>query len=143
MTMRFNQLIVAGLVLAVCGLCTLGCKKAKGPETTLNPNSPDAVLLALQEQGKLLNDAIERKDFKYIHDFGYYFGAVLQAFISKLDAGEKQRLQAPLTELNTLSEQQDRAAGGRHAEASEAIVKRIQVVLKDLEQQYHQGKPPR
>ena len=142
MTMRVNLLIVAGLLLAVCGLCTLGCKKAKGPETT-DPHSAEGIMAALQDQGKRLNDAVERKDFKYIHDYGYYFGAVLRAYNLKLDDGERQRLQEPLTELETLAKQLDSAGGGRHAEAAEAIVKGIQVVLQDLEKQYKQGKPSR
>lgn len=141
--MRVNQLIVAGLVLTVCGLVTFGCTKAKGPETTVDPHSAEGILLALQDQGKRLNDAIERKDFKYIHDFGFYFGRVLLAFNAKLDDGEKQRLQAPLKELETLARQLDSAGGGRKAEAAEAIVKRMQVALQELEQQFQQGKNSR
>lgn len=141
--MRVNQWVIAGLVLAACGLCSLGCHKAKGLETTVDPHSSDGILLALKEQGRLLVSAIERKDFQYIHDYGYYFGAVWRAFNAKLDDSEKQRLQAPLQELLSLSQQLDRAGGGRHAEAAEAVVKRMQGVLQDLEQQYQQVKHPR
>ncbi len=137
--MRVNQLIVAGLVAAICGLCGPGCKKAKVTQT-VDPHSADGVMLALQQQGKLLNDALARQDFAYLHDYGYYFTGVLQAFFTKLEDGEKQRLRAPLDELVTLGKQLDRAGGGRHAEAAEVTVKRIVEVLKDLDQQYHQVK---
>lgn len=133
--MRVNLLIVAGLAVAVCGLCGAGCKKAKGPATP-DPHSAEGVMLRLQEQGKLLNDALVRKDFKYVHDYAYYFTGLAQALFSKLNDEQKQRLRGSFEELVSLSNQLDRAGGGRHVEATEATMQRLQVVLKDLDTQF-------
>jgi hypothetical protein len=137
--MRVRPLIAAGLVLVVCGTGLVGCKKAKARQA-VDPHSTDGIMLVLQKQGTLLNDALTRQDFPYLHDYGFYFTGLLQALFTKLDEGEKQRLRPQLDELVALAKQLDRVSGVRHAEAAEVTVKRIGEVLKDLDQQYHQVK---
>jgi hypothetical protein len=138
--MRINLLIVAVLAVAICGFCTLGCgKKAKETAKT-NPHSADSIMQDLKKQAQQFNDAVQRQDFKYLHDYGYYFIGVIVAFNAKLDAADKQRLQAPIKELLELSNQLDRAGGGNHAEAAAKTVNDIQAKVNELEQLYQQGK---
>src|SRR5436309_220078 len=120
---RVKLLIVGSLALAICASGLVGCKKAK--VQALDPHSPAGLMQRLQEQGRLLNDALARKDFAYIHDYAYYFNGLTQALFSKLDDEEKVRLRGPLDELSTISSQLDRAAGGHHAEATEATLQRL------------------
>lgn len=137
--MRVNLPIVS-LVLAVCGLCALGCKKANGPETKkLDPHSPEGIMVAAKEQAKSFSDAVARQDWVYLHDYGYYFTGIIVTFSAKLAEADRQRLQAPVQELLSLAKELDRVRGS----AAEATVQRMQVVLEDLDQQYKQGKPPR
>jgi len=145
--MRFNPLILTGFVLA---LCTLGCsKKAETGPAKVDPHSAEGIMLSMHDQAKQFSDALERKDYQYLHDYGYYFIGIIVAFNAKLDAAERQSLKAPIKELLDLSNQLDRAGGGQHAAAAEAVVKRIQAVVNDLDQQFQQGKtseqgkPPR
>jgi hypothetical protein len=140
--MRVKLLIVAALAVAVCGLCGAGCKKSKGPGV-LDPHSAEGVMLRLQEQGRLLNQALVRKDFPYIHDYAYYFTGLAQALFSKLNDEQKQRLRGSFDELVGLSNQLDRAAGGRHSEATEVTMQRLQAVLKDIDTQFQSMKKAR
>jgi hypothetical protein len=117
----------------------VGCKEAKGPAPA-DPHSAEGVMLRLQEQGRLLNDALVRKDFGYIHDYAYYFTGLAQAFFSKLNDDQRQRLRASLDQLVTLSQQLDNSAGRRHAEATEATMQRLQTVLKEIDQQFRETK---
>jgi len=133
--MRVNLVIVVGFAVAVFGLCGVGCKKAKGP-AVVDPHSAEGVMARLQEQGRLLNDALTRKDFHYIHDYAYYFTGLAQALFTKLNDEQKQRLRSSFDELVGLSNQLDRAAGGRHAEATEVTMQRLQAVLKDIDTQF-------
>jgi len=134
--MRVNLLIFAGLVLAVCGLCTLGCKKAEKATTKLDPHSADGIMAAAKEQVKQFSEAVARQDWQYLHDYGYYFTGIIVSFSAKLDEGDRQRLRAPVQELLALTQRLDRERGS----AAEATVKRIEGVLNDLDQQYQQGK---
>ena len=127
-------LMVASLLLAVGAVGLVGCKKAK--PKALDPHSAAGVMQRLQEQGRFLNDAFGRKDFAYIHDYAYYFNGLTQAFFSKLDDQEKSQLRSSMDELSTLSNQLDRAAGGHHAEATEATLQRLTVVLQDVDKQF-------
>jgi hypothetical protein len=88
----------------------------------------------------LLNDALVRKDFKYVHDYAYYFTGLAQALFSKLTDEQKQRVRGSFDELVGLSNQLDRAGGARHVEATEVTMQRIQVVLKDMDTQLREIK---
>ncbi len=132
--MRVNLVIVVGLAVAVCGLCGAGCKKAKGP-AKLDPHSAEGVFVQLRDQERLLNDALARKDFRYIHDYGYYFTGLVQALFSKLNDEQKQRLRKSFDELLNLSMQLDRSAGGRHPEATEATLQRVKVLVNEIDSQ--------
>ena len=138
--MRVTTLIASSVLVVVCAGGLMGCKKAKA--RAVDPHSPDGIMLVLQKQGALLNDALVRQDYPYLHDYGFYFSGLLQALFAKLDESEKQRLRPQLDELVALAKQLDRVAGVRHAEAAEVTVKRIGEVLKDLDQQYHQMNHP-
>jgi hypothetical protein len=134
--MRVKLLAFATIFLVALG--AVGCKKAK--VVAVDPHSAEGVLQALQVQGKLLNDALARKDFGYIHDYAYYFTSLTQALYSRLDDNQKARLRGPLSELSTLSGQLDRAAGGHHAEATEATMQRLTTELKELDAQFREVK---
>ena len=140
--MRVIQLISAGLAIVLCGLCGDGCKKAEEP-ARVDPHSADGAMQRLQEQGRLFQDAYARKDFRYLHDWGYYFNGVLQAFFLKLDDAQKQRLRGTVDELIRVSSQLDSATGRGHEGATEAVVQRIQTLLQELEKQYQESKPRR
>jgi hypothetical protein len=130
-----NRLMVFGLAFAVCGLSEIGCKKAKSP-TQPEPHSADALLLRLQDQSQLFNEAIARKDYQYLHDYGSYFNSLAQSLLSRLNDQQKQRLQGSVDELIVLSNQLDLAAGGHHQAATEATVQRVQAVLKNIDMQF-------
>ena len=138
--MRVITAIATCLVIVVCAGGLMGCKKSKA--RSVDPHSPDGIMLVLQKQGALLNDALARQDYPYLHDYGFYFSGLLQALFTKLDESEKQRLRPQLDELVALAKQLDRVAGVHHAEAAEVTVKRIGEVLKDLDQQYRQVRHP-
>lgn len=139
--MRFKLIIVTSFALAIiCGFCTLGCSKKAKETAKIDPHSADAIMQDLQKQGQAFSDAVARQDYKYLHDYGYYFIGIIVAFNAKIDAADKERLKAPIKELLDLSNQLDRAGGGNHAEAAAATVKQIREVLNNLDQQYQQGK---
>src|SRR5262245_2749974 len=77
-------------VLALLLLCLTGCKKTEPAK--LDPHSADAVLITLVKQGNLLNEATARSDFKYVHDYTYYFNGLADALASKLNEQQKERL---------------------------------------------------
>lgn len=138
--MRVNLLIVAGLSVVLCSLlCSIGCKKAE-QKPKLDPHSPEGVMLRLKEQSQLFNEAAGRKDFKYIHDYTYYFTGLAQALYGKLNDAQKERLRGSFDELLNLSNQLDHASGRRHAEATEASMQRIQLVLEEMDQQFREKK---
>jgi len=137
--MRIILLLTAGVALAALGLCGSGCKKAK-ESASVDPHSAEGVMSRLQEQSKLLEAALARQDYAYLHDYGYYFNGLLQAFYIKLDDAEKQRMRAALDNLINLSGQLDRSAGGNRAEATAATVQKLVAALKELETQFQQVK---
>lgn len=139
--MQNGLLVKVCAAFLVCALCMFGCgKKAKGP-ARIDPHSADGVLLELQEQERRFQDAYTRKDYRYLHDWGYYFNGVLQAFYSQLDATQRQRLRGTFDELTRVTSQLDFASGGGRAAATEATVQRIQSLLQELERQYRETRP--
>jgi hypothetical protein len=135
--MRVNLVIVVGLAVAVCGLCGAGCKKAE-QKPKMDPHSPAGILQAMEQQVKLFNDALLRKDFAYIHDYAYYFNGMILAMHSQLDGAQKQRLRGSLEELSKLTNELDHSAGRRHAEATTATMQRLQVILGELGKQFRE-----
>ena len=134
--MSFNRLLVFSLALATLALA--GCKKARPPAPA--SHSAEALLLRLNDQAQLLNEALARKDYQYIHDYGSYFTSLAQALFSRLNNQQKQRLSGALEDLIDLSGQLDRAAGGGHPAATDATVQHLQAVLKDIEKQFREIK---
>lgn len=137
--MRVNSLLVAGLVVVVCGLFVSGCgqKQAKGPQK-IDPHSPDGIMLAMKDQVVQFNGAIARQEYKYLHDYGYYLTGIIVAFNAKIDDAQRKQFEGQIKELLSLTAQLDRAAGGDKAEATAATVKRIEAAVNKLEQEYHQ-----
>jgi hypothetical protein len=125
-------------VLALLILCFSGCKKPQPAK--LDPHSADAVLITLVQQGNLLNDATARSDFKYVHDYTYYFNGLAQSLASKLNDQQKERLGGFFDQLKSLTDQLDHASGRKHAEATQASMNQLLTTLKELEKQYHQLK---
>ena len=136
--MRGKLLILAQLCLLVGSVALVGCKKAKEPP--IDPHSPKGVMKAMQDQGRLLNDALNRQDFAYIHDYAYYFNGLTQALYSRLDDENRQKYKAPLEELVKLGNQLDHSAGRKHAEATTASMKRLQEILKELDKDFQSFK---
>ena len=136
--MRVKLLSFAKVAVVACGLVLVGCGKAKEP--VVDPHSPTGVMKTLQEQGRLLNEALARQDFNYIHDYAYYFTGVAQALYSKLDNAQKEKLKAPLAELVKLGNQLDNTAGRKHAEATKATMQRLQEVLQQLDKEFQATK---
>jgi hypothetical protein len=104
--MRAKAFIAAGFALAaVAGMCLSGCKKPPPPKP--DPHSAEGVMLKLSQQIKLLNEAVTRQDFKYIHDYTYYVHGLVDAFASKLNEAEKQKVSGLFDELKVVTDQLD------------------------------------
>ena len=138
--MQVGHIVRTCLVLLVCGSFVAGCHKKTEGAARINPHSADGVLLRLQDQARLFQEAYARKDYNYLHDWGYYFSGVLQAFNTTLNDSQRQRLRGTLDELARVSSQLDAASGRTHAGATEATVQRIQTLLQELEKQYRETK---
>src|SRR5262245_39542851 len=117
-------------VLSVILLSFSACKKPQPPK--LDPHSADAVLMSLVKQGNLLNDATARSDFKYVHDYTYYFNGLADALASKLNEQQKERLGGLFTQLKSVTDQLDHASGRKHAEATQASMNQLLTTLKEL-----------
>ncbi len=131
---------LVGVGLAI-GLTLAACKKAQQP-ARVDPHSPEAALQTIRVQGGWLNDAVQRKDFQFIHDNMYYLQTLTKALQSKLDAGEKERLGSIFDELAKVTNELDHSAGRRHEEATQAGMQKLQEILKDLETQFNARKKP-
>src|SRR5690242_18095209 len=102
-----NRILLGLCALILSGLYLAGCKAKK--TAAPDPHSADGLILRLKEQSQLLQEAIGRKDYKYIHDNSYYLTRLAQALLERLDEQEKQRLRQSLDELINLASQLDRA----------------------------------
>lgn len=107
----------------------------------MDPHSPDAVLLTLIQQGRLLNEATGRNDLKYVHDYTYYFNGLAQTLAGKLNEEQKSRLGVLFEQMSTITDQLDHASGRRHLEATQASMNQLLAILKELENQYRETKP--
>jgi len=139
--MRVNLVIVASFAVAIWGSCGLGCKKAEQKPKT-DPHSAAGILQAMEQQTKLFNDALLRKDFGYIHDYAYYFNGLVLAMHARLDEAQKQRLRGSLEELGRLTNELDHSAGRRHAEATTVTMQRLQVILGEMGKQFREKQQP-
>lgn len=94
----------------------------------------------LLEQGKLLEEALARQDYNYLHDYGYFVVSLAQALYAKLDEQHKGEMAKPVDQLMVLAKQLDRAAGGHRAEATAATVQNLVTLLKDMDAQLRAAK---
>ena len=129
--------LLTGLLL-LATIWVNGCGKPPPPK--MDPHSPEAVLLELAGQGKLLNEALGRQDYTYLHDFGFRFKSLCQAFLGKLEAEQRQQMRAKVLELLDVAGQLDKAAGGHRAEATAASVQKIVHALQETERLYQETK---
>ena len=125
-----------GLLLAAIALA--GCSKPQAPK--LDPHSVEAVLLELVDQARLLDEALARQDYNYLHDFGFRFKSLTQAFLGKLDEQQRPKMRTQCLELLDLASQLDRAAGGNRADATAATVQKLGEALKATERLYRETK---
>lgn len=130
---------MVGMSFVIAALPLTGCKEAK-PPAKIDPHSPQAALQQMLEQGTLLNDAMKRKDFQFIHDNMYYLQSLAKALQGKLPAEEKERLKPLFDELARVTDQLDHSAGRRHGEATQSTMQRLQELLKDLASQFNAEK---
>ena len=123
------------LAMTCVTVFSTGCKK-KSVSQAPHPQSAEAVILALIEQGKLLNDAAARTDFKYIHDYTYYFQSLADALASKLNASQKLEFDRLFNELKTITDQLDASSGRKHAEATQTSMTRLSAILAEMEKRF-------
>ncbi|PYI87391.1 MAG: hypothetical protein DME26_06280 [Verrucomicrobia bacterium] len=139
MGMRAKILVIVGVGLAMTAMLGNGCKKAR-PSVKIDPHSPEATIQQILLQGGLLNDAVKRKDFQYIHDNMYYLQSLAKALDAKLEVEQKERLHGLLDELAKVTNELDHSAGRRHEEATQAGMQKLQEVLRELETQFRAEK---
>ena len=140
---QFGRLSKAvGLAMIVCVLGGVGCSKEKAPAVTTDPQSADAIMLHLQEHGQLLNEALARKDYKYIYDYADYFASVARALVLKLSDEEKQRMGGTINKLIGTALQLDSPKVGEpsHIGTTTANMQSLQEGLKELDTQFKAGK---
>ena len=134
-----TPILAAGIALALAaGLSLTACKKAPAPKT--DPHSAEGVMRKLTLQVKLLNDAVARQDFKYVHDYTYYLHGLVDAFASKLNESEKQKVSALFDELKTLTDQLDLSSGRKHLEATQNSMNRLTAVMDQLSKEFQEMK---
>src|SRR5258706_10525209 len=137
--MRAKPFIAVGFgFAAIAGACLLGCKKAPPPKP--DPHSAEGVMLKLTQQVKLLNEAVARQDFKYVHDYTYYVHGLVDAFASKLNDSEKQKVGGLFDELRNLTDQLDHSSGRKHLESTQSSMSRLEAVLNELNKEFQQMK---
>jgi hypothetical protein len=120
-------------------LLLAACRKAN-PPAKIDPDSADATVQKIMEQGGLLSDAVKRKDFASVDDQAFFLQGLTKALHSRLDAERQQTLKGILDEVARVAEELDHSAGRRHQEATEASMQKLQEVLKEFEAQFKAGK---
>ena len=118
-----------------------GCNKAQEPAKA-DPHSRVGVMRTLMEQADLLKDAVARQDFKYVHDFMYYFDGLAVSLRSKLTPEQEQRVGGWFEELAGISHELDDSSGRKQAEATQANMKRLEDTLLKIEDQLRSAEPP-
>jgi len=135
--MRFNQLIVAGLVVAVCGFCAFGCGKKAPAPAKLDPHSPEAVNEEIQLQQPLLTAAFNKDDLIYVHRKMFYMESLADALSLKLAGQEKKpRVDAIIVELKEWTEKIDNSGGRKQKEATGENLQNLYLVLKKLNAEF-------
>src|SRR2546423_1824479 len=137
--LQVTPILAAGIALAVAGaVCLIGCRKAPAPK--VDPHSAEGVMLKLNLQVKLLNEAVARQDFKYVHDYTYYLHGLVDAFASKLNESEKAKVSALFDELKTLTDQLDLSSGRKHLEATQNSMNRLTAAMDQLSKEFQEMK---
>ena len=137
--MRAKILTRWGVSLALTALVLAGCKKANRA-ATIDPDSADATVQKIMEQGVLLGDVVKKKDFATVDDQAYFLQGLTKALYLRLDAEQKAKLKTSLDEVARVAEELDHSAGRRHQEATEASMEKLQAVLKEFEAQFKADK---
>lgn len=126
-------------VLLLLSLGAAGCGKSSAPAQP-DPRSPDGTLAQLVDQGRLLNEALARQDYGYLHDFGFRFKSLAQAFLGKLEETQREQMKNQVLQLLSIAGELDRAAGGNRAEATAATVQKLVAALQETERLYRETK---
>lgn len=119
--------------------CLAGCSKPEAPKT-VDPRSAEGTLVQLMDQGRLLNEALARQDYTYLHDFGFRFKSLVQAFLGKLEEDQRQQMKEHLLQLLNIAGELDRASGGHRADATAATVQKLVAGLQETERLFRETK---
>ena len=133
--MKMNMFAAVSVMAIACFLAAAGCKKSK-PTVKMDPHSPEAVNVALQQQQQALNEAFKTNNLLFIHNQMYYIGTFADALSRKLEGEKKTRVDAILADLKRTTEEIDNSAGRQHKEATEASLQRFYAVLKELDAEF-------
>jgi hypothetical protein len=136
--MHHHALITSAAALLLAGLLLPGCGQGRKQEQ-IEPHSIDGVMHQLLEHVNLLEEAAQRQDFKYVHDFAYYVKSLAQALYSNLDDAQKEQAEGPLVELLEVANRLDVTSGRRQEEATLAGTRRLQEIVKELDAQLRPG----
>ncbi|MEW6160765.1 MAG: hypothetical protein AB1813_25330 [Verrucomicrobiota bacterium] len=137
--MRSPQGFVAlGLLAAFCAGCS---KKIPEPDLAYH-HSAQGVNDKIQEIQPLLEEALGKSDFQFIHDYMFYLQGLLSALEPKLEGAQKERLDPVLKELIRLSHDLDATAGRRDEAATRTLLTRLFDHLKTLQNEFPRKKEP-
>ena len=118
-----------------CCLLEVGCKKPKSTPK-MDPHSPEAVNVVIQQQQALLDEAFKTNNLLFIHNQMYYIGTFADALSRKLQGERKIRVDAILTRLKQILGEIDNSAGRQHKEATEASLQKFYAILKELDAEF-------
>jgi DNA polymerase/3'-5' exonuclease PolX len=136
--MRKHACIASAVALLLAGLLLPACGQGRKQEQ-VEPHSIDGVMHQLLQHVNLLEEAAQRQDFKYVHDFAYYIKSLAQALYSNLDDAQKEQAEGPLVELLEVANRLDVTSGRRQEEATLAGTRRLQEIVKELDAQLRPG----
>jgi hypothetical protein len=125
----------------LAALLLIGCHREQA-SARVDPHSRVGVMKTLMEQADLLKNAADRGDYKYVHDFMYYFDGLAASLRDKLTEAQLQRVTGLLDELTGISRELDESSGRRQAEAVQAQMARLQETLGKVEDQLRDTESP-
>ena len=128
-----NKVITrVGIGLALAGLLLVACKKSP-PSSGPTPHSVDAVMEALVVHTGLLSQAVQRKDFQYVHDYAWYLKKLVETLYLALEPGQQEQVKSQCGEIVEVSNQLDAASGRKLEEAVLAGIQRLQEIVKEMD----------
>jgi hypothetical protein len=123
------------VVLAL--LLVAGCKRTKEPQVDVEyHHSPAGINEQIQYQQQLLSDALQKAEYRFIHDQAYYVQGLVEALAAKLGGEQKQRVDPILQQISRLLDEAHDVAGKRDRAATEAKLKELFDQFKLLEAEF-------